>query len=55
MDSKELQSCRRRLEAFLVELLEPVGRLERRRWGNAYVRVISDNYNSRLATTEIPV
>ncbi len=38
MDSKELQSCRRRLEAFLVELLEPVGRLERRRWGNAYVR-----------------
>lgn len=38
MDSKELQSCRRRLEAFLTELLEPVGRLERRRWGNAYVR-----------------
>ena len=38
MDSKELQSCRRRLEAFLVELLEPVGRLERRRCGNAYVR-----------------
>ena len=38
MDSKELQSCRRRLEAFLVGLLEPVGRLERRRWGNAYVR-----------------
>ncbi|HYA40368.1 MAG TPA: IS701 family transposase, partial [Syntrophobacteraceae bacterium] len=38
MDSKELQSCRSRLEAFLAELLEPVGRLERRRWGNAYVR-----------------
>jgi len=38
MDSKQLQSCRRRLEAFLVEHLEPVGRLERRRWGNAYVR-----------------
>jgi len=38
MDSKELQSCRSRLEAFLVELLEPLGRLERRRWGNAYVR-----------------
>lgn len=38
MDSKELQSCRGRLEAFLEELLEPVGRLERRRWGNAYVR-----------------
>ena len=38
MDSKELQLCRSRLEAFLAELLEPVGRLERRRWGNAYVR-----------------
>lgn len=38
MDSKELQSCRSRLEAFLAELLEPLGRLERRRWGNAYVR-----------------
>ena len=38
MDSRELQLCRGRLEAFLAELLEPVGRLERRRWGNAYVR-----------------
>ncbi len=38
MDSKELQSCRSRLEAFLAELLEPIGRLERLRWGNAYVR-----------------
>jgi SRSO17 transposase len=38
MDSKELQLCRSRLEAFLTGLLEPVGRLERRRWGNAYVR-----------------
>lgn len=38
MDSKELQSCRSRLEAYLEELLEPLGRLERRRWGNAYVR-----------------
>ena len=38
MDSKELRSCRSRLEAYLAELLEPVGRLERRRWGNAYVR-----------------
>ena len=38
MDSRELRSCRSRLEAYLAELLEPVGRLERRRWGNAYVR-----------------
>jgi len=26
-----------RLDAFLGELLEPFGRLERRRWGNVYV------------------
>lgn len=38
MDGKELQACRGRLEAFLAELLEPVGRLERRQWGNAYIR-----------------
>jgi len=38
MDSNELKSCRGRLEDFLRNLLEPVGRLERRQWGNAYVR-----------------
>lgn len=38
MDSNELKSCRGRLEDFLGNLLEPVGRLERRQWGNAYVR-----------------
>ena len=38
MDSNQLKSCRGRLEEFLGELLEPVGRSERRQWGNAYVR-----------------
>jgi len=38
MDSNELKSCRSRLEDFLGKILEPVGRLERRQWGNAYVR-----------------
>lgn len=38
MDSMELRACRGRLEAFLSDLLEPVGPIERQRWGNAYVR-----------------
>jgi len=38
MDSNQLKSCRGRLEEFLGELLEPVGRSERRQWANAYVR-----------------
>ena len=29
---------RKRLERFLVDLLEPVGRSERRHWGGVYVR-----------------
>jgi len=38
MDEKELLQCRGRLEKFLEDLLEPVGRAERRQWGSAYVR-----------------
>lgn len=38
MDSRELRACRGRLGAFLSELLEPLGRIDRQRWGNAYVR-----------------
>src|SRR5512139_2199792 len=38
MDEKELLECRGRLEEFLENLLEPVGRAERRQWGSAYVR-----------------
>ena len=30
--------CRKRLEQFLIDLLEPVGRSERRHWGEVYVR-----------------
>ena len=38
MDKKQLKECRARLETFLRDLLEPVGRKERRKWGSVYVR-----------------
>lgn len=38
MDEKQLQQCRTRLEAYLRDLLEPVGRKERRHCGSVYVR-----------------
>jgi SRSO17 transposase len=38
MSEAQLVRCRKRLEQFLVDLLEPVGRSERRHWGSVYVR-----------------
>ncbi len=38
MDKKQLQQCRARLETHLRDLLEPVGRIDRRNWGAVYVR-----------------
>jgi SRSO17 transposase len=38
MTEAQLQRCRKRLEQFLADLLEPVGRSERRQWGSVYVR-----------------
>jgi SRSO17 transposase len=38
MDAKQLQECRSRLQRYLEDLLEPVGRAERRHWGSVYVR-----------------
>jgi SRSO17 transposase len=38
MDEEQLQRCRSRLEKYLEDLLEPVGRAERRHWGGVYVR-----------------
>lgn len=38
MTAKQLTRCRKRLEAFLAEMLEPLGRSERRHWGGVYVR-----------------
>ena len=48
MGMTEAQSvrCRKRLEQFLVVLLEPVGRSERRHWGGVYVRVQTDRGNT---------
>jgi len=38
MTAAQVERCRKRLEQFLVDLLEPVGRSERRHWGGVYVR-----------------
>jgi len=38
MTEAQAVRCRKRLEQFLVDLLEPVGRSERRHWGEVYVR-----------------
>jgi len=38
MTDAQMERCRKRLEQFLVDLLEPVGRSERRHWGSVYVR-----------------
>jgi SRSO17 transposase len=38
MTDAQLARCRKRLEQFLVDLLEPIGRRERRHWGAVYVR-----------------
>ena len=38
MTDAQLARCRQRLEQFLIDLLEPVGRSERRHWGSVYVR-----------------
>ena len=38
MDAKQLRECRRRLQRYLEDLLELVGRAERRHWGSVYVR-----------------
>jgi SRSO17 transposase len=33
-----MEKCRNRLEQFLTDLLDPLGRRERRHWGSVYVR-----------------
>lgn len=38
MTDAQAKRCRKRLEQFLIDLLEPVGRAERRHWGSVYVR-----------------
>jgi SRSO17 transposase len=38
MTELQIAKCRQRLERFLADLLEPVGRSERRYWGEVYVR-----------------
>src|ERR1035437_7024657 len=38
MTASEIEKCRKRLEQFLGDLLEPWGRRERRQWSSVYVR-----------------
>lgn len=38
MNDNQLDKCRKRLEQFLIDFLDPVGRSERRYWGSVYVR-----------------
>src|ERR1039458_5008798 len=38
MTENQIARSRQRLEQFLVDLLEPMGRSERRHWGELYVR-----------------
>jgi len=38
MTENQIAKCRKRLVHFLADLLEPVGRSERRHWGEVYVR-----------------
>ena len=38
MTDAQVEKCRKRLEQFLRDLLEPLGRSERRHWGAVYIR-----------------
>jgi hypothetical protein len=38
MTTSEIEKCRNRLEQFSADLLEPLGRRERRHWNSVYVR-----------------
>lgn len=38
MTERELAACRKRLERYLADLLGQIGRTERRRWGEVYMR-----------------
>jgi SRSO17 transposase len=38
MTDAQVEKCRRRLEIFLADLLEPLGRSERKHWSEVYVR-----------------
>ena len=38
MTANQITKCRQRLDLFLSDLLEPMGRTERRHWGEVYVR-----------------
>ena len=43
MTDAQVEKCRKRLEQFLKDLLEPMGRSERRHWGAVYIRGLLRN------------
>ena len=38
MTDAQLERCRKRMDQFLTDLVEPIGRSERRHWAAVYVR-----------------
>ena len=38
MTDAQVEKCRKRLQQFLADLLEPLGRSERKHWSEVYVR-----------------
>ena len=51
MDTKQLKKVRSRLDCFLEELLKPIGRSERRRWGAQYVQGLLAEAERKTVTT----
>src|SRR5882762_1283207 len=52
MTETQIRKCHERLERFLVDLLEPVGRSERRHWGAVYVRGLLLNGERKSVETD---
>jgi len=38
MTDAQMERCRKRMDQFLTDLVEPIGRSERRHWAAVYVR-----------------
>src|SRR5712692_2256198 len=55
MTDAQIEKCRKRLEQFLKDLLEPVGRSERRRWGAVYIRRLLLNGTAKCPESLCPM
>src|ERR1039458_2399389 len=52
MTDTQIRKCHERLERFLVDLLEPVGRSERRHWGAVHVRGLLLGWRAQVGRTD---